>query len=455
MHGRDCPKYVILGAGITGLSLAWFLKKQFPDCQLLILEKASKAGGWMQTHQTFGYLFEMGPHTLRLTDPHAQTCHELFKDLDLEDEIIHPQSSFNNRFLAYDGKLHPVKFSLAKLCHSKNLIKLTYPILRNTFKRAHLFEEDVSIEEFFNKNFGPFITEQLINPLVRGIHGGDIQHLSMQACFPQVHAACYQKKPLLQSFFHHRKNASSHYVSFKKGLHTLIEMLTQKLSDYLRLNTEVLKIKTGSKIQLETTHGELQCDHIFSTLPSHELAKLLPLDQLKHSHLLTEQKHISYKIVHLGYDAKLDLPNAFGFISPSWSDQQISGAIFDSKLFSQHNFHDHQTRITAMIHETSNLFNLPKNAFNEAFFEELNSLLNIHIDPQYYEVFHLPNAIAQYSVGHLKKVKSFVNELSEKIPSLTICGSSFYGVSVPACIEQAKESVTHFAKSNPLAAVIH
>jgi len=41
---------IVLGAGISGLSTAWFLKQRFKDTiKLTILEKSSRVGGWIQT----------------------------------------------------------------------------------------------------------------------------------------------------------------------------------------------------------------------------------------------------------------------------------------------------------------------------------------------------------------------------------------------------------------------
>ena len=92
-----------------------------------------------------------------------------------------------------------------------------------------------------------------------------------------------------------------------------------------------------------------------------------------------------------------------------------------------------------MIHQDSPLFDLSQDSFKATFFDELNTLLNIHIDPQYFEVFHLEDAIAQYVVGHQDSVSKFKEELNQKLPHLTFCGNSFYGLSVPMCIDKAKE----------------
>ncbi|MCH9632940.1 MAG: Protoporphyrinogen oxidase [Chlamydiae bacterium] len=439
MHGRDRQKYVILGAGISGLTLAWFLKKNDPECDLLILEKSSKTGGWIQTHNTFGFLFEMGPHTLRLSPPYHSACNELFDDLDLTSKLITPDQAFRSRFLAYDNKLHPLDLNPINLLNPKCFIKLTYPILKNLIKPCQLPTEDSSIKNFFEVNFGEYITKHFVDPLVMGIKGGHIEDLSFKSCFPTVHKMAQSSKPILLELLKHKKKSKAGYISFKEGLGTLTNALHKKLQDSIELKTEVLGIDNGKRPCIITTNGKIECDHIFSTLPSNALAKILESHQLNTQSFLKEQKHISYKIVHLGYNAKLDLPNAFGFVSPSWSRQKISGVIFDSKIFPQQDFHAHQTRLTAMIHQDSPLFDLSKQGFEKSFFDELNALLKIHVNPQYFEVFELNNAIPQYDIGHSESVHQFNEELKAKLPYLSFCGSSFHGLSVPMCINYAKK----------------
>ncbi len=450
MHGRNRQKYVILGAGISGLSLAWFLRKNNPDCELLILEKSSKTGGYIQTHNTFGFLFEMGPHTLRLSHPYINVCNELFSDLNITDKLIKPDQAFRTRFLAYNNKLHPLTLNPINLLNPKNFIKLTYPILKNLVKPCQIPVEDDSIKNFFEVNFGEHITKHFIDPFVMGVKGGNIEALSFKSCFPTIYKMSQSSKPILLELLKNKKKSKTEFISFKEGLCTLTNTLEKKLSDSIQLSTEVFDIVNGEKPTLITSNGKVECDHIFSTLPSNVLANLLESHYLNAQNFLETQKHMSYKILHLGYNAKLDLPNAFGFISPSWSNQKISGVIFDSKIFPQQDFHPHQTRLSAMVHESSPLFDLSKDAFKKAFFEELNTLLKIHISPQYCEVFNLNNAIAQYDIGHSDNVQKLQEELKIKLPQLSFCGSSFYGLSVPMCINQANKIATNFANSHSL-----
>jgi oxygen-dependent protoporphyrinogen oxidase len=55
---------IIIGAGISGLATAYFLRKQ--GWSPLLLEAAAKPGGNLQSRQEEGYLRDMGPNSLML-----------------------------------------------------------------------------------------------------------------------------------------------------------------------------------------------------------------------------------------------------------------------------------------------------------------------------------------------------------------------------------------------------
>ena len=56
---------VILGAGISGLSLGWFLRQRHGDhLKITIIEKEARAGGWIETKKVGHFLFEQGPREL-------------------------------------------------------------------------------------------------------------------------------------------------------------------------------------------------------------------------------------------------------------------------------------------------------------------------------------------------------------------------------------------------------
>ena len=53
---------IVIGAGISGLSVAHFLKKIASHNDTLLLEAGQRAGGAIQSFHQDGFLAEWGPH---------------------------------------------------------------------------------------------------------------------------------------------------------------------------------------------------------------------------------------------------------------------------------------------------------------------------------------------------------------------------------------------------------
>ena len=93
-------KHLIIGAGITGLYLAYKLLSQgIHATDIIIFEKSDRIGGRIYTHENKGFRYSAGAG--RLGKKHKYVM-KLIKDFNLEDQIININKN-NNYFV--DGKL--------------------------------------------------------------------------------------------------------------------------------------------------------------------------------------------------------------------------------------------------------------------------------------------------------------------------------------------------------------
>jgi oxygen-dependent protoporphyrinogen oxidase len=58
---------IIIGAGLTGLTIAFYLKKA--GLNVTVLEKNERTGGVINSYNEEGFLFEAGPNTGVLSHP--------------------------------------------------------------------------------------------------------------------------------------------------------------------------------------------------------------------------------------------------------------------------------------------------------------------------------------------------------------------------------------------------
>ena len=61
MAESNHPEVVIIGAGLTGLTMAFYLKKA--GINFRIIDKSAKTGGVIQTIREKGFVYETGPNT--------------------------------------------------------------------------------------------------------------------------------------------------------------------------------------------------------------------------------------------------------------------------------------------------------------------------------------------------------------------------------------------------------
>ncbi|MDI6780018.1 MAG: FAD-dependent oxidoreductase [Bacteroidota bacterium] len=85
---------VIVGAGISGLAVAYWLNAKGYD--VTVLEKDSNPGGTMKTLNENGWLVETGPNSALETTP---LFNQIFKELGILDERIYTNEASNNRYI--------------------------------------------------------------------------------------------------------------------------------------------------------------------------------------------------------------------------------------------------------------------------------------------------------------------------------------------------------------------
>jgi oxygen-dependent protoporphyrinogen oxidase len=103
----------IIGGGITGLSVSYYLRKRFGDAvKSVILEKSSRCGGWIKTtSRTDGneiVNYEQGPRTIRPAGVSGMNTLDLIEELGLSGQVLfvkkdHPAAK--TRFIYHKEKL--------------------------------------------------------------------------------------------------------------------------------------------------------------------------------------------------------------------------------------------------------------------------------------------------------------------------------------------------------------
>lgn len=418
-----CKTVVVIGAGISGLSLGYYWKKKFPSNHLLILEKNNQAGGVIGTFKTDEHQFDKGPKTLKVTT--SKEFLDLAGELDLTGDLVYSLDSAKNRYLYYQKQIIRLPTSLKDLLFSSVFRPMIFSLIKEMFvkKRDNTLE---TIGEFARRRFGYTVAQVLFEPFVRGIVGADMDKVSLKETFPQLAQIEKEKGSIIKSFLKKKQIPDKRLISLKGGIHQIIEGLELKMKNHLCKNEEVLKISNEGIVT--TSKREIRADLIFCALPFHCLPELLDLDDSFY------QKEDDETLIGVSFamEKKASSYKGFGYLVPQIENQPILGVIFDSEIFKKDSSYDYYT---VLMKNYSNMDH------KDIAYKALCAHLQSNFEVASSAVFYYDKALFSYSLEAVKKISELKKSLEVSHPFLKLCGHYLHPPGVNHCIKYCKTLV--------------
>ena len=176
-------KVAILGGGISGLTLAFYLQKAGVAYDLF--EANEVLGGNLRTEQRDGYLLETGPNSLQLSDE----LRDLLAELHLTSEIQDTAAVSANRYVLRGGRYHRLPASPpALLTNGFFSLKGKFNMLRELGRPIATPDAQETVGGFFRRRFGSEVVDYAVNPFISGIYAGDPEQLLLHKTFPKLAA---------------------------------------------------------------------------------------------------------------------------------------------------------------------------------------------------------------------------------------------------------------------------
>jgi oxygen-dependent protoporphyrinogen oxidase len=446
-------RVVIVGGGLSGLSLAFRLRERRPDVELTILEKRPTPGGNIATLNHDGFRVECGPNGIFDAKPSTL---QLCRDLGLGDRlVVASEAARKNRYLFLDGRLRVLPNSLASFIASPLLSwrgKLSL-LTEKYRKRPADVPADESIAAFARRRAGREVAAVLADAVVTGIHAGDPELLSVDAAFPRLTQFEREHGSVMRGFTsaarQRRKEAAARgerpqpqrLWSFRDGLQVLVDALRDRLGGSVVTGVGVRHVERTETGWLVRGDGQdnWPADAVVLTAHAHEQAAMVAdLDPA----LAEEMRSIPYNriaVVAVGY-RETEVPrrfDGFGYIAPQNTRRDVLGVQWCSSIYPDR-------APAGMVlwralcggWHRGDMLDWPDHRLVEVVRNELRLAMGVTAAPTYVQVVRWPAAIPQYLVGHLDRVRR-IEERVAAYPGLFVGGNAYHGVAMNDCTEQA------------------
>ena len=173
---------VVIGAGLTGLTTAFHLKRK--GYQVLVLEKQDRVGGQIQTHTQDGFTFESGPNTGVVSFPEVA---ELFQALDGRCQIEIARESSKRRLIWKGKRFHALPSGpLQAVTTPLFTLKDKFRILGEPWRKRGQ-NPDESVGSLAQRRLGRSFYDYAVDPFVSGVYAGDPMKLITRYALPKLY----------------------------------------------------------------------------------------------------------------------------------------------------------------------------------------------------------------------------------------------------------------------------
>lgn len=443
-------KIGIIGAGISGLTLAYELQQRGIDYHLW--ESSAEPGGYIRsrrepaTDSRQTYLRELGPNSLLGDD-------NLLRWLDrlgLTPELTFSKPVSKARYIYRDGQYRQLPSGPPSLLLGNFFSwKTKLAILRErTVKTTS--PDGETLAQFFRRRFTNEIVDYALAPFVAGIYAGDPERLLVAETFPVLLKYEREYSSVLRGLIKSQSTAGGaatkrkQSFSFRDGMQTLPIALAAKLA-HLSLSDPVERIRrNGDGWRVESATGTQTVDRLVLAIGTEAAARLVSHPGLndRYSDFATALRQVEYPpmtAVHSAYkraDVRHPL-NGFGGLNPKKEGRFASGHIWSSSIFDGR-CPDDEVLFTTFVGGAGSAENArqPDDVLFRAVHEELVDAFGIRAtEPVFRAIYRWERAIPQYNEA-IVTVRQQVEAIEGD--NLLVCANWYGGLSLSDCLAKAR-----------------
>lgn len=458
MRKRDV---VIVGGGLTGLTLAHSLLKKGIDLE--VLERKSRVGGQIQTFEEEGFVFESGPNTGIISYPEVV---ELLDELRPHCTLETADPRARQRWIWKGDRFHALPSGpLSALTTSLFTTQDKLRILCEPW-RSKGIDPNESVADLTRRRLGESFLKYAVDPFVSGIYAGDPYRLITRRALPRLYQleqtyggfirGAWRKSRMPKS--ERDRRATKEVFSIQGGLHKLIHALEQSVTQTrITLSANNVRIFPPSngvwQVNYQDETGKMQtlmCKQVVCTVPAYELPSLLSFITDEQRTAFEALEYASVIQVAVGFrQLSTASYTSFGGLFPSCEEQSTLGILFPSSCFA------HRAPADGMLFSfflggvrQPHIITLNDNEIESIVLDSIHRHLKLppSITPDLIRIFRHRHAIPQHDVRsdacHLA-----LEELKQTYPGLVIAGGMTGGIGMADRIKQAMQLASTWAST--------
>lgn len=448
------PHVAVVGGGVAGIAAARALVAA--GLRVTLLEAGPRTGGCIDTREFAGRRLDVGAESVFTAAPEPLG---LIAGLGLDDEVV--AASSGTTWIASDrglralpagvGPAGPTRISPlvgARLLSPRGLARAA---LEPLVPRRR-YDRDVSVATAVRARFGTEVVDRVVDPLLGGLHAGDVRRLSLSAATPQLAGLLARHRSVVLAG-RGRGRSEYGFVTLRGGLGRLVDAALDGIDADVRVRTPVSAIEdTGRRVgryRLHTEAGpELEADGVVVAVPPAAGARVLAgLDPVLPVELRAFTA-ASVAVVLLAYPASAaDVPalRGTGVLVPSASPRLLKAATFLTRKW-PHLATDDRVLIRASAGRAHDerVAALDDTELTERLLDDLASTLGLVHAPEQSRVVRWPRAMPQLEVGHPARVARVRTRL-DRHPGVALAGAAYDGVGIAAALRSGAAAADRVA----------
>lgn len=439
-------KIAIVGAGISGLTTAFYLKQARPDWELTIFDAGANPGGTMQTVDVEGFRFEAGGNGFLTNKPDSL---RLVEDCGAKALLLPSSDKARKRFI-FNGILHPLPESPQAFLKSG---LLTLPqklrVAGEFFVPARREGGEETLQQFGYRRVGKGLTDVFLDAMTAGIYGTTPAKVSVNAAFPLVVNLEREYGGLFRGMMAKRKKEAGPggiLMSFKGGVSTLIDHLRYTIEADWQLGQPVgVVARDGDRWRVESPAVSASFDQVVVGAQACASAAMFSQSDPELAGLMRRIDYTPIAVVGFGFRNLRHPLDGFGLLTTSAARQPVLGVLWDSSIFPDRAPQDCKTvRIMIGGQRNPGLVDQDEAGLVRTAMSGLKATMGVEQEPDVVFTKRWEQGIPHYVVGHLAKVDDIFRHVANQRGLNLVC-NAYHGIAMNDCVRNGRELASRIA----------